>query len=336
MSKALLATGVAGYIGATFSYEAMKMGHRVIGIDNFISNERDNVNTLNQCFPDLFNFYELDISENKNDLRNIFKNYNPEIVIHFAGLKSVSESLEKPDLYWKNNVVAATNLIDILKDFPANIVFSSSATIYGGGVNEDEPFNENSSLSLDSPYGLTKYIQEILFSELSKSTKMNAVSLRYFNPVACHAEQKIIENLNQPSTNLLPNILKSALGEQKLCIYGNDFSTGDGTAERDFIHISDLISAHLKAMEYLDKKRGYDVFNIGTGIKISVLEFIQAFEKYNKLTLDYSFEGRREGDMQSCFADPAYANDELGWKAKKNLKDICVDSWQGAKKIKKC
>ena len=327
----LLVTGVAGYIGSTFTYEALKKGHEVVGVDNFSNSDDEIVNYFLQNHGDQFEFIELDLQYQK-ELNSTFRLHkNIDCVLHFAALKSVPESEKKFDLYWKNNVEGTKNLLKAMEIYKIkNIIFSSSAAIYG--EQEIQPINENAETKPVSNYALTKLESENLINDYASNGIINAISLRYFNPVASHQDHVIYENYTK-SNNLMSVILQAATKEIKsLKINGNDYPTDDGTAERDFIHIIDLIDGHFFALDKIGTLENYIEINLGTGVSISVLEMVKVFKKVNKVDFKVDFTSRREGDVSINFAKVDKAKDLLGWQSSHNLEKMCKDAWEAIKK----
>ena len=324
----LLVTGVAGYIGSTFTYEALKKGHEIIGIDNF-SNSDDAIVTyfLNE-YPDQFEFTELDL-QNKAELNSILRQhvFNIDCVMHFAALKSVPESEEKFDLYWKNNVGGTKSLLEAIEiNGIKNLIFSSSAAIYG--EQEIQPINEEAKTKPVSNYALTKLESEKNIKNYASNGIINAISLRYFNPVASHQDYVIHEDYTK-SNNLMSVILQAAKKKiDVLKINGNDYPTTDGTAERDFIHISDLIDGHFFALEKIGILENYIEINLGTGNSVSVLEMVKAFKKVNKIDFQVEFAARRKGDVSINYAEVDKAREVLGWQSSHNLEKMCKDAWE--------
>lgn len=329
IKKTLFVSGVSGYIGSIFAYEAIKRGYKIIGVDNFSNSSEINIKKLMNFGNENFVFYELDISNDFLKLKDIILNNKIEYVIHFAGLKSVAESEENPFLYWQNNVNSTNNILNIISKNNIPIVFSSSATIYGDA--NMGPVNEDSFTKTSSSYGSTKLAQEILISDYSRSKQVKAISLRYFNPVGSDAEHYFCEDYNQDPSNLMPRLIRAGLGlDKKIFIFGNDYNTKDGTAERDYIHVIDLIEGHFAAILKIDELEGHNIFNLGTGKKTSVKRLIETFIKINKVNLDFEYASRREGDIEISYANPSRANNILNWKARCNLEDMCRDAWLSA------
>lgn len=327
----ILVTGVAGYIGGTFCYEALKRRYTVLGLDNFANSTRSNVESISRKFTE-FDFEELDLSSEHSSLVKIISSFKPDIVVHCCGLKSVCESEAYPNQYWKNNLGSTINLLESINCDKTKFIFSSSATVYSSS--DIQPINETSKLQTTSAYGSTKLAQEILISDYARAKKLQSISLRYFNPVGAHADKAIIEDYTQSPNNLMPRLIRVGLGmDEKLFIFGDDYPTSDGTGERDYIHISDLVEGHFAALKY-ENKDNFEVFNLGTGSKTSVLELINKFEKINHIKLNYEFAPRRDGDVAICYADATRANNLLNWSATKNISEMCQDAWDGAVKFR--
>jgi UDP-glucose 4-epimerase len=273
-------------------------------------------------------FYHLDLRD-RAELENVFKKNDITSVIHFAGLKAVGESVEKPLLYYDNNVGGTLVLCDLMKKYKVrDIVFSSSATVYGDP--RSVPITEDSPLSPINPYGRTKLIIEDILGDMYKSDNaMNVVLLRYFNPVGAHKSGKIGENPGGIPNNLMPYISQVAVGRLKeLTVFGNDYPTPDGTGVRDYIHVMDLATGHLSALEKLRERPGIVVYNLGTGRGYSVLEMVKAFESASGRKIPYRISSRRPGDIAICYADPSRAERELGWSSVKGLGEMCADTWR--------
>lgn len=327
----LVVTGAAGYIGSTFSYEALKKGHKIIGIDNFSNSDDAIVSYFLKEYSDEFEFNELDI-QNTTKLNSLFSLHrDADCILHFAGLKSVPESEEKFDLYWKNNVEGTKSLLEAMESNKIkNLIFSSSAAIYG--EQEVQPIFENAKAKPVSNYAKTKAECEKQIKDCASKGIVNAISLRYFNPVASHQDHLIYENYTK-SNNLLSVILQAATKKIKsVKIYGNDYPTNDGTAERDFIHISDLIDGHFSALDKIDTFESYIEINLGTGASISVLEMVQTFKKVNKIDFQVDFVARRKGDVSINYAQVDKARKFLGWQSSHNLEKMCIDAWEAIQK----
>ena len=327
----ILVTGGAGYIGGTFAYEALKNNHNVLALDNFSNSKPKQIKKLKSIFNKNFSFNEIDLAIQSNELSECLKEFKPDVVVHFAGLKSVGESQSNPIKYWDNNVVSSINLLKAMAENSIKkLIFSSSATVYGDS--KLQPIPETADIKSTSVYGSTKIVIERMFSEAASIGKIDVVSLRYFNPVGAHKEKIIFENPFDFPNNLMPKIIRVALGiDEKLEIYGDDYETKDGSGERDYIHILDLINGHFSAINYILEHNGESVFNLGTGTSTSVFELIKTFESVNSLKIPYKISKRRAGDVARCFADPSLALKKLNWQTEYNLSEMCVDAWLGVK-----
>ena len=327
----ILVTGGAGYIGGTFAYEALKNNHNVLALDNFSNSKPEQIKKLKSIFEKNFSFNEIDLSIQSNELSECFREFKPDVVVHFAGLKAVGESQSNPIKYWDNNVVSSINLLKAMAENSIKkLIFSSSATVYGNS--KLQPIPETADIKSMSVYGSTKIVIERMFSEAASIGKIDVVSLRYFNPVGAHKEKIIFENPFDFPNNLMPRIIRVALGiDEKLEIYGDDYDTKDGSGERDYIHILDLINGHFSAINYILEHNGESVFNLGTGTSTSVFELIKTFESVNSLKIPYKISKRRAGDVARCYADPSLALKKLNWQTEYNLSDMCMDAWLGVK-----
>lgn len=332
----ILVTGGTGYIGSHTVIELLNEGHEVVIVDNLYNSKKDVIDKIKKITNKDVYFYEGDVC-NKSLLENIFHNHKIDAVIHFAGYKAVGESVEKPLLYYQNNILSTLALCETMQKYNVkNIVFSSSATVYGNP--QSLPIKENSLVThATNPYGETKIMIERILNDIYISdSSWNIAILRYFNPIGAHKSGLIGENPNDIPNNLMPYIVKVANKELKeLSIFGNDYDTIDGTGVRDYIHVVDLAKAHIKAMEWIIKKNGIDVFNIGTGNGYSVLELVEAFKKYNNVDVPYKIKGRRAGDIASCYADVAHAKEILHWESSLGIEDMVKDSYNFAKNNKK-
>ena len=326
----ILVTGAAGYIGGTFTYEVLKKGFEVYGIDNFINSDRSNIDTFLREFPAFFGFSEIDLANEVSELKTVLDEFNPDFIVHFAGLKSVGESEEKPDLYMNNNVGSTRNLLENMNS-ETFFIFSSSATVYGN--NPNQPLTEASSIEATSVYGQSKIECENLIKDYAFNKGVKSVCLRYFNPVGSHQEFIVVEDyLNQPN-NLMPKLIECVKnGKNTINVYGNDYETKDGTGERDYIHIIDLVEGHIAAMEKVQKIENIDFFNLGTGQSTSVIELISTFNKTNKQSIKINFVDRRKGDVAICYSNPLKAHNELDWRANLSLERMCKDSWEATQK----
>ncbi len=324
----ILITGVAGYIGGTFAYEMLKKGFQIHGLDNFSNSSDKYIRIFKKKFPHNFKFKKIDLSKEKKLLQEIVNDFDPSATFHFAGLKAVLESQNNPEHYKKNNIKSTLNLLESLKPY-SSLVFSSSATVYGR--NNPLPLTEKSTLSASSVYGETKIISEELITDYSIRKGLKSICLRYFNPVGCHKDFIVKEDFNENPSNLMPRLIQTVKNnENVISIYGKDYKTEDGTAERDYIHIIDLIDGHFKALERLKNIKKTEFYNLGTGKPISVKKLVNTFNSVNNLNVLKKYVGRRDGDVEISFSDPSAAFEKLNWKARYNLKQMCKDSWDSA------
>lgn len=324
----VLVTGGAGYIGSHTVLELLNEGHEVIVVDNLSNSSEESLKRVKKITDKELTFYEEDLL-NKNALEDIFSNHNIDSVIHFAGYKAVGESVEKPLKYYDNNITSTLYLCELMKKYGVrNIVFSSSATVYGEP--HKVPITEDFPLSATNPYGRTKLFIEYILKDLYKADdSWNIALLRYFNPVGAHKSGLIGEDPNDIPNNLMPFVSQVAVGKLKeLSVFGDDYPTSDGTGVRDYIHVVDLATGHLKALEKLNSSPGLIVYNLGTGKGTSVLEMIKAFEKASGKKVPYKITPRRPGDIAACFADPSKAERELNWKAERGIQEMCRDAWK--------
>lgn len=331
----ILVTGGTGYIGSHTCVELLNAGYDIIVLDNLSNSKIEVVDKIKTITGKDFKFYEQDL-RNEEMLDNVFKNENIDAVIHFAGLKAVGESVEKPILYYQNNLDSTLTLCKIMNKYNVKkIVFSSSATVYGS--QDVLPIKETASLSTTNPYGSTKLFIEYILDDIYKSdNEWSIIKLRYFNPVGAHESGLIGEDPNGIPNNLMPYVSKVANKELPyLNVFGNDYPTKDGTGVRDYIHVVDLAKGHIKALEYIDKNKGSIAVNLGTGIGYSVLDIVNAYEKENNVKVPYKIVKRRDGDIAECYADPNKALELLHWKAEKNLDDMVKSSYEFIKKNKK-
>lgn len=330
---AVLVTGGAGYIGSHTCVELLKAGMDIVVLDNFYNSHRNALSRIAEITGKKFAFYECDIRDEQG-LSSIFENENIDVVIHFAGLKAVGESCAIPLAYYDNNVGGTVTLCRVMAKYGCKkIVFSSSATVYG--MNNPSPLKETMpSGGTTNPYGTTKYMIEQILTDVYKSDNEWSVALlRYFNPIGAHESGLIGENPNGIPNNLMPYISQVAIGKlDKLRVFGNDYDTHDGTGVRDYIHVVDLAIGHIKAVEHVLKNNSLDIYNLGTGTGYSVLDIVNAFQKVNDIEIPYEITARRPGDVAVCYSDPTKAAQELGWKAEKNLEDMCRDTWRWQKK----
>lgn len=324
----VLVTGGAGYIGSHTVLELLESGHQVIVIDNLSNSSSEAIKRVEKITNKKVTFYEEDLL-NQGAVRDIFETHDIDSVIHFAGYKAVGESVEKPLMYYNNNITSTLILCEVMHEYAVkNLVFSSSATVYGDP--EYVPITENFPLSATNPYGRTKLFIEYILKDLQiADNSWNISLLRYFNPVGAHESGLIGEDPNDIPNNLMPYISQVAVGKlEKLSVFGNDYPTADGTGVRDYIHVVDLAVGHLKALEMLETNPGLIVHNLGTGKGSSVLDMIKAFEKASGKKVPYEITDRRPGDIAECFADPSKAEKELNWKAERNITQMCEDTWR--------
>ena len=328
----ILVTGGCGFIGSHTVIELLDSNYDVIVIDDFSNSKPDVIEKIKKITNKEFKFYEGNVCD-KEILERIFNENKVNAVIHFAGYKAVGESVKKPIMYYRNNLDSTLSLCEVMEKYNVkNIVFSSSATVYGNP--KTLPIMESFETGkTTNPYGETKVIIERMLNDLYISdNSWNIALLRYFNPIGAHKSGYIGENPNDIPNNLMPYIVKVATGELKeLNIFGNDYDTKDGTGVRDYIHVVDLAKGHIKAIEWVLKGNGIDAFNLGTGNGYSVLELVEAFKKYNNIDVPYKIVGRREGDIASCYADASYAKEKLNWEAKYQIEDMVKDSYNFAK-----
>ena len=330
---AILVTGGAGYIGSHTCVELLNAGYDVVVLDNLCNSCRESLNRVEEITGKKVTFYEVDLLDQPG-VKKVFDNEKIDSVIHFAGLKAVGESVFKPLEYYHNNITGTLILCDEMRKHGVkSIVFSSSATVYGNPafvpITEECPKGE-----ITNPYGRTKGMLEQILSDLhTADPEWQVMLLRYFNPIGAHETGRIGENPKGIPNNLLPYITQVAVGKLVcLGVFGNDYDTPDGTCVRDYIHVVDLADGHLKALQKLEKEQGgVWIYNLGTGTGYSVLDVINAFEEANDLKINYVFKDRRPGDVQACYADPSKAQKELGWVAKRGIKEMCEDSWRWQK-----
>ena len=331
----ILVTGGTGYIGSHTVVELLNSGYEVVVIDNLYNSKIEVVDKIKKITGKDFTFYKGDVCD-KELLEEIFTNHDISAAIHFAGYKAVGESVEKPLMYYRNNIVSTLSLCETMsKHNVKNIVFSSSATVYG--IPEILPIIENLEIKhATNPYGETKIVNEKILNDLHISdNKWNVALLRYFNPIGAHPSGLIGENPNDIPNNLMPYIVKVATGELKeLSVYGDDYDTIDGTGVRDYIHVVDLAKGHIKALNWVLNNNGIDAFNLGTGNGYSVLELVEAFKKFNNIDVPYKIVGRRDGDIASCYADASKAKDILDWSCTYNIEDMVKDSYNYVKNSK--
>lgn len=324
----VLITGGAGYIGSHTVVELLNEGHEVIVVDNLSNSSKEALERVKKLTGKDLIFFELDLLD-KPALAEVFVNNNIDSVIHFAGYKAVGESVAEPMKYYENNIISTLNLCEMMKEFNiTDLVFSSSATVYGDP--HTTPITEDFPLSATNPYGRTKLFIEYILKDLYKADdSWNIAILRYFNPVGAHKSGLIGEDPNDIPNNLMPFVSQVAVGRLKeLSVFGDDYPTHDGTGVRDYIHVVDLAVGHLKALEKLTANPGLVMYNLGTGKGSSVLDMVKAFEKASGKNIPYKIAPRRPGDIAACFADPAKAEQELDWKAARDIEEMCRDTWK--------
>lgn len=329
---AILVTGGAGYIGSHTVVELQNAGYDVVVVDNLCNSSREALSRVEKITGKKVHFYECDIND-REALNRVFDNENIDSCIHFAGLKAVGESVRKPLEYYANNISGSLVLFDVMRKHGCkNIVFSSSATVYGNPefvpITEECPKGE-----ITNPYGRTKGMLEQILTDIQfADPEWNVILLRYFNPIGAHESGTIGENPNGIPNNLMPYITQVAVGKlARLGVFGNDYDTPDGTCIRDYIHVVDLALGHIKAVEKLNGKPGLAIYNLGTGIGYSVLDVIHNFEEASGIEIPFDFKPRRAGDVPMCYSDPSKAERELGWKAERDLRRMCEDSWRWQK-----
>jgi UDP-glucose 4-epimerase len=328
----ILVTGGAGYIGSHTCVELLQHGFELIILDNFSNSHPESLSRIKAITGKDFKFYEMDLLD-RLALESVFSENNIEAVIHFAGLKAVGESVSIPLHYYYNNIMGTLILCDVMKKRGVkNLVFSSSATVYG--MPESVPISEDALLFATNPYGRTKLmIEEILRDLYIAENSWSIALLRYFNPIGAHESGLIGENPNGVPNNLMPYITQVAIGKlNELKVFGNDYPTTDGTGVRDYIHVVDLAKGHLKALEKVTASNSVQAYNLGTGKGYSVLELVSAFEKAAGVKIPYQIIDRRPGDVAVCYADPSKAKIELGWVAEKGIEDMCRDAWKWQEK----
>jgi len=324
---AVLVTGGAGYIGSHTCVELLNAGEEIVILDNFYNSKPEALNRIKKITGKDFRFYQTDLLD-KAAIDQIFHENSIDAVIHFAGLKAVGESVQKPLFYYHNNITGTLNLCDVMKAHQVKkIVFSSSATVYGSP--KSVPIDESFPLSTTNPYGSTKLmIEQILRDVFVSDNSWSIALLRYFNPIGAHPSGLIGEDPNGIPNNLVPYIAQVAIGKlEYLGVFGDDYPTSDGTGVRDYIHVVDLALGHLKALEKVRKDSGIDAYNLGTGKGYSVLEVVKAFEKASGKVILYQIKPRRAGDIAECYANPKKAKDILDWEATREIDEMCRDSW---------
>ncbi len=329
---AILVTGGAGYIGSHTVVELQNAGYDVVVVDNLVNASEKVLDRVEAITGKSVKFYKVDIQD-REGLNCIFEKESIDSCIHFAGLKAVGESVEKPLEYYTNNIAGTLMLLDVMRKHNVkNIVFSSSATVYGNPafipITEECPKGQ-----CTNPYGWTKSMLEQILTDLQYADKeWNVILLRYFNPIGAHKSGTMGENPNGIPNNLMPYITQVAVGKLKeLGVFGNDYDTPDGTGVRDYIHVVDLAIGHVKAIEKLSENPGLKIYNLGTGKGYSVLDIVKNFEEASGVKIPYVIKPRRAGDIATCYADASLAKKELNWVAERDLKEMCEDSWRWQK-----
>jgi UDP-glucose 4-epimerase len=327
----ILVTGGAGYIGSHTVVELLNAGYDVVVLDNLSNSKEEALKRVKRITGKDFKFYLKDLNY-IDEIREVFAAEKIDAVIHFAGLKAVGESVRIPLRYYQNNINGTLNLIQAMTEYNVkNIVFSSSATVYGNP--HAVPIKEDFPLSATNPYGRTKlFIEQILADVYQSDKNFNIVVLRYFNPIGAHKSGLIGEDPNGIPNNLMPYITQVAIGKLPyLNVFGDDYDTPDGTGVRDYIHVVDLAVGHIKSLDVIKRSCGYKVYNLGTGRGYSVLEVVNAFKDANNVDIPYKIAPRRPGDVAVNYADPSLAQKELGWKAENGIFEMCADSWNWQK-----
>ncbi|NLZ81319.1 MAG: UDP-glucose 4-epimerase GalE [Clostridiales bacterium] len=328
---AILVTGGAGYIGSHTCVELLNAGYEVVVVDNLSNSSEESLRRVEKITDKKIKFYKMDLLD-KSALYSVFEKEEIQSVIHFAGLKAVGESVQKPLQYYTTNIVSTLTLCEVMSSFGVkNLVFSSSATVYGNPATV--PIKEDFPLSATNPYGRTKLMIEEILRDLSVADKeWNIVLLRYFNPIGAHKSGLIGEDPKGIPNNLIPYITQVAVGKLKaLGVYGDDYDTPDGTGVRDYIHVVDIAVGHVKAIERIKISSGIATYNLGTGKGYSVLDMVNAFSKVCEKEIPYNIMSRRPGDIATCYADASLAEEELKWKAERNLDEMCEDAWRWQK-----
>ncbi len=323
----ILVTGGAGFIGSHTCVELLESGYEVIILDNLCNSKEESVNRIEQITGKKVKFYKTDMLD-LDGMAEIFEKNEISAVIHFAGLKAVGESVEKPLEYYHNNITGTINLLRVMKRYGCKtIVFSSSATVYG--VNNKAPYTEDMPTSATNPYGYTKVmIEQILHDLTVPDSEWSVAALRYFNPIGAHKSGLIGEDPNGIPNNLVPYIAQVASGRlAKLRVFGNDYDTPDGTGVRDYIHVVDLAKGHISALKYALEHKGFTPVNLGTGKGSSVLDVVKAYEKACGKEIPVEITARRAGDIATSYADTSLAKKLLGWEAELDIDDMCRDSW---------
>ncbi len=327
----ILVTGGAGYIGSHTCVELLNAGYEIVVLDNLSNSCERALEVVKEITGKDFPFYKVDMLD-YDEMEKVFKENKIDSVIHFAGLKAVGESTQIPIKYYHNNITGTLNLLELMEKYDVNnIVFSSSATVYGKP--KTVPITEDFPLSTTNPYGSTKLMIENILTDVTKANpKLSAALLRYFNPIGAHKSGKMGEDPKGIPNNLLPYVAQVAVGKLKeVGVFGNDYETKDGTGVRDYIHVVDLALGHIKTVEHCSNKPGVHIYNLGTGNGYSVLEIIKAFSKACGKEIPYKIMARRPGDIAECYANAEKAKRELGWVAERGIDEMCEDSWRWQK-----
>ena len=328
----ILVTGGAGFIGSHTCVELQQAGYDVVVYDNLCNSSEKSLKRVEAITGKPVKFYKGDILD-RDRLNEVFANEKIDSCIHFAGLKAVGESVQKPWEYYENNISGTLTLIDVMRQNSCkNIIFSSSATVYGDPA--EIPITENCPKGqCTNPYGWTKSMLEQILTDIQKAdNEWNVVLLRYFNPIGAHQSGTMGENPNGIPNNLMPYITQVAVGKlPELGVFGDDYDTPDGTGVRDYIHVVDLAKGHVKALKKIEEKAGLKIYNLGTGVGYSVLDIVKNFEEANDIKIPYSIKPRRAGDIATCYSDATKAKEELGWEAEFGIKEMCADSWRWQK-----
>lgn len=327
----ILVTGGAGYIGSHTCVELLNAGYDIVVLDNLSNSSEKSLEAIKALTGKDFPFYKVDMLDYEG-MEKVFKENKIDSIIHFAGLKAVGESTQIPIKYYHNNITGTLHMLDLMEKYDVNnVVFSSSATVYG--MPKTVPITEDFPLSTTNPYGSTKLMIEQIMTDVQKANpKLSVTLLRYFNPIGAHKSGTMGEDPKGIPNNLLPYVAQVAVGKlEKVHVFGNDYPTSDGTGVRDYIHVVDLALGHLKAIEKKSNIPGVHIYNLGTGNGYSVLEIIKAFSKACGKELPYQIDPRRPGDIAECYADPAKAKNELDWEATRGIEEMCEDSWRWQK-----
>ena len=324
----ILVTGGTGYIGSHTLVALNESGHDTVVIDNLSNSSRRSLERVEELIGKSISFYQIDIRD-REGLEGVMRRHRFDACIHFAGLKAVGESVEKPWEYYENNIGGTLVLLDVMRrNGCKNLIFSSSATVYGDPavipITEDCPKGH-----CTNPYGQTKSMLEEIMMDMQKADpEWNVVLLRYFNPIGAHPSGRIGENPNGIPNNLMPYVTQVAVGQRpELGVFGDDYDTPDGTGVRDYIHVVDLAKGHVAALKAIERRCGCAIYNLGTGQGYSVLQVVKTFERVNGVAIPYRIKPRRPGDIATCYSDPAKAEQELGWKAQYGLEEMCRDAW---------